>query len=133
MSTQSFKVIIGGGGLTGLVAAHALRAAGIDYIILEQRSDILVDEGGLIALAPEVLRICHQLGLWEKMQEIGFEYFVRSAYEMNGDHQDSESFKYIRNKYVHCLLNLETDARRMLNTNRYPVPELQSGDSIVLS
>lgn len=98
MSTYGFKVIIVGSGLTGLVAAHALRAAGIDYIILEQRSDILVDEGGLIALAPEVLRICHQLGLWEKMQEIGFEFFARSSYDMNGNHQDSESFRYIRNK-----------------------------------
>lgn len=98
MPTHDFKVIIVGSGLTGLVAAHALRAAGIDYIILEQRSDILVDEGGLIALVPEVLRICHQLGLWEKMREIGFEFVARSAYGMNGGHQDSESFRYIRNK-----------------------------------
>ncbi|CAJ0548453.1 Ff.00g020660.m01.CDS01 [Fusarium sp. VM40] len=45
MLTSPFTVIIVGGGPVGLLTAHALHQAGIDFVVLEQRSDIFEDAG----------------------------------------------------------------------------------------
>jgi 2-polyprenyl-6-methoxyphenol hydroxylase-like FAD-dependent oxidoreductase len=67
---MGFKVIIVGGGLSGLGLAHCLTKAGIDFIVLE-RSDLLVPKGGAsMALWPNNVRLLDQLGLLKGAEEI---------------------------------------------------------------
>lgn len=67
---MGFKVIIVGGGLSGLGIAHCLDRAGIDFVVLE-RSDLLVPKGGAsMALWPNNVRILDQLGLLEGAQAL---------------------------------------------------------------
>lgn len=68
-----FRVIVVGGGPVGLTVAHILSRAGIEYIVLEQRSLIKVDVGASLALWPQGLRVLSQLGLLERLQELGEE------------------------------------------------------------
>ncbi|KAJ3455850.1 hypothetical protein MRS44_017332 [Fusarium solani] len=71
MPTNSFRVIIVGGGPVGIVAAHALHHAGVDFIVLEQRNNIYEDVGASLIVSPHNLRVFHQLGLWKHLEEIG--------------------------------------------------------------
>jgi 2-polyprenyl-6-methoxyphenol hydroxylase-like FAD-dependent oxidoreductase len=72
MSVDSlFKVIVVGGGPVGLTAAHALSQAGIEFIVLEHRSYIVVDVGASLVLWPQGLRVLAQLGLLEQLRRIG--------------------------------------------------------------
>lgn len=68
MEAQPFRVIIIGGGPVGLTAAHALLAAGIDFVVLEARPTFTPEEGAsLLAYAP-TQRVWHQLGLRAAME-----------------------------------------------------------------
>lgn len=78
---MGFKVIIAGGGLSGLGLAHCLSKADIDFVVLE-RSDLLVPKGGAsLALWPNNVRILDQLGLLEAAEaidcQIRFKHNVR--------------------------------------------------------
>ncbi|KAK7429866.1 hypothetical protein QQZ08_003485 [Neonectria magnoliae] len=66
-----FRAIIIGGGPVGIVAAHALHHAGIDFIVLEQHSDSCKDVGASLIVSPHNLRVFHQLDLYEHLVEIG--------------------------------------------------------------
>lgn len=72
MLTSPFTVIIVGGGPVGLLTAHALHQAGIDFVVLEQRSDIFEDAGASLIVSPHNLRVFHQLGLWHHLKGIGY-------------------------------------------------------------
>lgn len=63
MSPPNFKVIVVGGGPVGLVAAHALTKANIDFLVLERRSEIVIDAGSNLVLSPVGLRTLAQLGI----------------------------------------------------------------------
>ena len=52
MGDDNFKVIIVGGGPVGLIAAHVLLRAGIDFVLLESRPDICVNLGANLVLLP---------------------------------------------------------------------------------
>ncbi|KAL1883471.1 hypothetical protein Plec18167_002475 [Paecilomyces lecythidis] len=70
---SDFKVIIVGGGPIGLLAAHALQLAGIDFVVLEQRPRIVEDQGASIIVWPHTLRVMHQLGILEDLLSMGDE------------------------------------------------------------
>ena len=63
MSAPSPKVIVVGGGPVGMTAAHALSRAGIDFVVLERRSEIVEDAGSGLVLSAMGLRALAQLGL----------------------------------------------------------------------
>lgn len=67
MAAGIFKVIIVGGGPVGLTAAHALSLAGIDFLILERRDSIVLEEGASLVLGPNSLRVMHQFGLLDTL------------------------------------------------------------------
>ncbi|KAK4445725.1 hypothetical protein QBC34DRAFT_441370 [Podospora aff. communis PSN243] len=60
-----FRVIIAGGGVAGLVLANALERGGVDYVLLERRSEIAPVSGASICMVPNGCRILDQLGFYE--------------------------------------------------------------------
>ncbi|KAM0426036.1 hypothetical protein ACHAPT_008667 [Fusarium lateritium] len=84
MAATNFKVVVVGGGPVGLVAAHVLYKAGIDFVVLERRQNVILDLGAALVLAPHNLRVMHQLGLYEKLMEIGGELLNTKGFLLNG-------------------------------------------------
>lgn len=74
MGESQFRVIVAGGGPVGLVAAHILAAAGIPFVLLEQRATIVPQQGAGIVLFPHTKRVLHQLGLMKTLHEIGEQF-----------------------------------------------------------
>lgn len=68
---SGFRAIVVGAGPSGLVLAHALQASGIDYVLVEQRAQVPPDPSFGLFLWPQIMRIFHQLGLLEAIEEIG--------------------------------------------------------------
>lgn len=68
MEAQPFRVIIIGGGPVGLTAAHALLAAGIDFVVLEARPTFTPEEGASLLAYASTQRVWHQLGLRAAME-----------------------------------------------------------------
>ncbi|CAG9992113.1 unnamed protein product [Clonostachys byssicola] len=71
MPENSLKVVIVGGGPVGIITAHALHHAGIDFVVLESRADIFEDTGASLAVTPQNLRVFHQLGLLKTLLALG--------------------------------------------------------------
>lgn len=60
------KVVISGGGVTGLTLALMLEKVGVDFVLLEAQADILCSDAGTgICMLPNGLRILDQLGCYE--------------------------------------------------------------------
>lgn len=69
MSQKPFRVIIVGGSVTGLTLAHSLHRIGVDYIILEKRAKVVVQEGASIGILPNGARVLDQLGLYNTIEQ----------------------------------------------------------------
>lgn len=74
MESSDFRIILVGGGPVGLVAAHVFAAAGIDFVLLEQRATIVPPQGAGIVLFPHTQRVLEQLGLMHRIREIAHEF-----------------------------------------------------------
>ncbi|KAK6067688.1 FAD binding domain-containing protein [Seiridium cupressi] len=70
MSPANFKAIVVGGGPVGLIAAHALTRANIDFVVLESRPSIVIHVGASLALSPMGLRVIGQLGLLDALYQV---------------------------------------------------------------
>lgn len=68
---MAFKVVIVGAGPIGLTAAQALNKAGIDYVVLERRDEVVIDIGATIIVSQGTLRTMSQLGLLDSMRDNG--------------------------------------------------------------
>ncbi|GKT52250.1 FAD-dependent monooxygenase sdnN [Colletotrichum spaethianum] len=55
----------------GITAAYALYHAGIDFVVLERRKNVVEDLGASLVLSPASLRIFHQFGILDQLLEIG--------------------------------------------------------------
>ena len=62
----SFKVVIVGAGIAGLILAHSLERAHIDFVILE-KAEIAPSRGYTITLHPQACRILHQINCLEEV------------------------------------------------------------------
>jgi 2-polyprenyl-6-methoxyphenol hydroxylase-like FAD-dependent oxidoreductase len=67
---NKFKVVIGGGSITGLTLANMLQLYDIDYVVLEGYGDIAPQVGASIGMLPHGNRILDQLGLYQKILEL---------------------------------------------------------------
>lgn len=97
---SDFKVIIIGGGPTGLTAAHALSKAGIDFVVLERRPKVAEDVGASLVLFPYSMRIMAQFGLLDKLQKLGHEVLRWADYTTLGMFMESFHTHTLRNKFV---------------------------------
>lgn len=77
---SNLKVIIIGGGPTGLIAAHALSRAQIDFVVLEAQSIIAKDVGASLVMMSYSIRVLSQLGLLDKLREYGHEVMRWAEY-----------------------------------------------------
>ncbi|RYP11134.1 hypothetical protein DL765_007883 [Monosporascus sp. GIB2] len=64
-----FRVIIAGGSVAGLVLAHSLHRAGIDYLVLEARDRIDPQVGASIGIFSNGGRILDQLGVYKSIEQ----------------------------------------------------------------
>ncbi|KAI0378482.1 FAD/NAD(P)-binding domain-containing protein [Hypomontagnella monticulosa] len=67
---KPFRVIIVGGGLVALTAAHILAKTEIDFVILEQHDNLLPEIGSLLNIWPPTFRILDQLGILDAIQPV---------------------------------------------------------------
>lgn len=65
-----FRVLIAGGGIAGLTLANALQHAGVDYLLLEARSEIAPQVGASIGVAPSGNRILDQLSCYDDIEKV---------------------------------------------------------------
>lgn len=100
MSPTGFKVIVVGGGPVGLVAAHALSRAGIDFVVLESRPSIVLDAGSNLVINPMGLRVLGQLGLLPAFDAVSSPLAQIERRDHNGkDLGTSQAFVHISEKY----------------------------------
>ncbi|KAH8592118.1 hypothetical protein B0O99DRAFT_549387 [Bisporella sp. PMI_857] len=64
------KVIIVGGSIAGLVLAHSLYRAGIDFVVLEARDRVDPQVGASIGLFANGLRILDQIGIYDDIEPL---------------------------------------------------------------
>ncbi|KAJ5629713.1 hypothetical protein N7528_003370 [Penicillium herquei] len=81
---SGFKVIVVGGGPVGLIAAHALHLANIDFIVLERRPAIVEDKGASLVVYPHTFRVLHQIGILEQVLSVGGELKHHLSFTADG-------------------------------------------------
>ncbi|UKZ57146.1 hypothetical protein TrVGV298_010998 [Trichoderma virens] len=104
MSPMGFKVIVVGGGPVGLVAAHALSRAGIDFVLLESRPSIVIDAGSNLVINPMGLRVLGQLGLLPAFDAVSSPLAQIERLDHNGkDLGTSQAFVHISENHGRSL------------------------------
>lgn len=66
-----FKAIIVGGGPVGMIMAHALSLADIDFVLVEKRDTISTWTGAGLTVWSQSMRILHQMGLRDALFSAG--------------------------------------------------------------
>lgn len=99
MPSTPFKVIVVGGGPVGLIAAHALSHAGIEFVVLERRESVVLDQGASLVIGPPTLRVLHQLGLLDQLMAIGGQVNTSLTFTQQGHaFRDSNCFQILQKK-----------------------------------
>lgn len=84
-ASDEFRVIISGGGISGLTLANCLEKAGINYILLEARNNIAPKVGASLGIFAAGHRIFDQLGCLDAIEaETGPLHTTNSRYS-NGE------------------------------------------------
>ena len=68
---RPFKVVIIGAGLSGLLLAHLLTRANIDFVVLEAHKHVLHPAGGSFGCWPNAARILDQIDIWKDVETSG--------------------------------------------------------------
>ncbi|KAI1373983.1 FAD/NAD(P)-binding domain-containing protein [Hypoxylon crocopeplum] len=105
--SESFRVIIAGGGITGLTLANALEKAGIDFIVLE-RQEVAPQIGASISIHCNTVKIFEQLGVWQRMCEATLPLTDRRHFDEHGNlFEASPIFKQVTEKTRRPIVALE--------------------------
>lgn len=96
--SSSFKVVIAGGSLGGLMLALCLERAGIDYILLE-KGEIGPQLGASIGFQPHSIKVFEQLGVWDDIKSVAQPSLYRQHFDESGKcFEDSRLFADIFEK-----------------------------------
>ena len=88
---RAFKVIIIGAAVSGLVLAHLLARARVDFVLVEARKDVIYPAGGSFGIWPNAARILDQIGCWDDI--------VESSASLKSNHvRRSDGSSYISSK-----------------------------------
>jgi 2-polyprenyl-6-methoxyphenol hydroxylase-like FAD-dependent oxidoreductase len=71
LNMAKFKSIIVGGGPVGMLMAHALSLADIDFVVVEKRDTISTWTGAGLSMWAHGMRILHQLRLRDALRPAG--------------------------------------------------------------
>ncbi|KAK7931126.1 FAD binding domain protein [Apiospora marii] len=116
-----FRVIIVGGGVAGLTAAHCLHQAGIDYVILE-RGQFAPALGASIALYPQGTRILEQIGCLDAVEEVCKPLGKSLSILPSGKViLRSDTYDYVRKSFGYPISVL--DRRRFLDILYHHLPD----------
>ncbi|OAT13499.1 hypothetical protein BDBG_17831 [Blastomyces gilchristii SLH14081] len=97
-SKKPFRVLIVGGGISGLSLANMLQEESIEFLLLEAYPDIAPQVGASIGFQPHGLRILDQLGMY---QDFCRQVTVVNQFDMRGDKGELlASFPDIENGFV---------------------------------
>ncbi|KAI0458223.1 hypothetical protein F5B21DRAFT_500488 [Xylaria acuta] len=80
-----FRAIVLGGGPAGLFTAHALAAAGIDFVVLERQPEIVRFRGALLVLWSPFVRLMDQLGLYKPALQYSTRLTTKSHFTHSGE------------------------------------------------
>jgi 2-polyprenyl-6-methoxyphenol hydroxylase-like FAD-dependent oxidoreductase len=101
MNAAGSKIIVVGGGPVGMTAAHALSRAGIDFVLLESRSEIVMDAGSGLVLSAMGLRALGQLGLLPALSKVSTPVVKFKRLDHKGrDIGDTLFFTYFQQRSV---------------------------------
>jgi len=99
---RPFKVIIVGGSIAGLVLAHSLHRAGIDYVVLEAGATIDPQVGASIGIFSNGARILDQLGVYDEVERFIEPPLWNESLTGKGKLiQRMDSLQLIEARYVH--------------------------------
>ena len=84
INSKNLMAIVVGGGPVGLVAAHALSRAGIDFAVLESRSSPVIHEGSNLVMAADGMRTLGQLDLMDSLRKVSSELGVIGRVDHQG-------------------------------------------------
>ena len=104
--TDRFRVIIAGGGISGLTLANALEKANIDYVLLEARDTIAPQVGASIGFFQNGGRILDQLGCFDEIREETVPIIGNRSRDKHGRqffHGDGIKLVQARLVYSFCL------------------------------
>lgn len=105
MNATGSKIIVVGGGPVGLTAAHALARAGIDFVLLEGRPEIVADAGSGLVLSAMGLRALAQLGLLAALSKASTPVDKFKRLDHKGrDIGDTMFFTYFQQRLVGSLI-----------------------------
>ena len=93
-----FRVIIAGGGISGLTFANALQHAGVDYLLLEARSTIAPQLGASIGLGPNGSRILDQLSCYKDILDYIEPIELTGSHDAKGNYlkPKSDAFQLVQ-------------------------------------
>lgn len=91
----AFKVIIVGAGVGGLVLAHSLHRAGLDYVVLDKHP-VPPAWGASITIHTQGARILHQLGILDAVEK-------QCAEMRNFWHRDPDGKNYLVDEFIHFV------------------------------
>ncbi|TQS33749.1 hypothetical protein Golomagni_05896, partial [Golovinomyces magnicellulatus] len=84
MST-SFKAIIIGGGPVGLLMALCLKAANIDFVLLERRDHVVTDKGTDLVIYPMAMRVFSQLDMLDDFLRVSIPLSIVNRLDHDGN------------------------------------------------
>ncbi|KAK8851826.1 monooxygenase [Apiospora arundinis] len=128
----SFRAIIVGGGLIGLLAAHILAKAKIDFVLLERCNTLFPEHGASIGVYPQTVRVFDQLGLLEPLQKIwdpltrklvlthsGYVFKDHPRFTWMRDNHGHPFAMTHRNDLLRCLYdNLDDNLKDLVHLNK---------------
>lgn len=108
--SEPFKVIIIGGGPTGLALAHMLHLAGIDYRLYDKRENLCERHGAGLAIQPQNCRILDQLGILDQVLQQGLAPEMQVHREVTANGQilaEYPFFQWLKENHGYTMMLFE--------------------------